>query len=82
MVSEEETMIVVHHEILRIQGVHYFNQSTELLCYLRIQDGNDTGTAGRFRCCNMETCFSVNDSINQVVIDGDCIVLQVYIIFG
>lgn len=81
-VSEEETMIAVHHEILRVQGVHHFNQRTELFGNLRIQDGNSASTACRFGSGNVKACFPINDPINQVVIHGDSVVLQIHIVFG
>lgn len=75
-------MISIHYEILRIQGVHHFNQSAELFGNLRIQDGDSACAARRFRGGDVKACFSINDSINQVVIHGDSVVLQIYIVFG
>lgn len=75
-------MIAVHHEILRVQGVHHFNQRTELFGNLRIQDGNSASTACRFGSGNVKACFPINDPINQVVIHGDSVVLQIHIVFG
>ena len=81
-IPKKETVIPIHHKVFWIEGVHDFNQCAELFSNLRIQDRDGAGAAGRFRGGDMKTCFPIDHTIDQVVIDRDGVVLQVHIIFS
>ena len=81
-IPKKETVIPIHHKVFRIECVHDFNQCAELFSNLRIQDRDGTGAVGCFRGVDVKTCFPINHTVNQIMIDRDGVVLQIHIIFS
>ena len=82
LIPKKETVIPIHHKVFRIEGVHDFNQCAELFSNLRIQDRDGTGAVGCFRGVDVKTCFPINHTVNQIMIDRDGVALQIHIIFS
>lgn len=81
-VAKNETVKSVQCQfIIWVESLHSFDLKAKLFSYFRIEDRNGSGTALGFGSSDVKTGFSVNDPVDKIVVDENCILFKVDVAF-